>query len=123
MGKIHKVHRILLAAAGGIIILMAAWPGRLPFDSAGSALASAVQILFAVLGALLISYALHEIHQALVPLGWSAFFLGNVVTFLAGNSDGMMADLAIVIMAGVPGAVLLIIGIRMFLQNKRRVVS
>ncbi len=80
-------------------------------------------ILLAVAGALLLSYAARQIHPAAVPLLWSAFFLGNVAAFLAGNSDGMMADLAVVMMAGIPGMVLLIISIRIFLRDRRRAVS
>jgi len=118
-----RLHRILLAAAGGTIILALVWP-RLDYGiyvtDTEKLFGDIFAILLAVLGAVLVSYALHEIHPALVPLGWVMVFLGNLTAFLAGNSDGFGADLAMVILAGIPGMVLTIVSIRMYLNGRRQ---
>ena len=121
-----KRNRILLAASVGIILLMIVWP-RLAHGiyvtDFSKMFGDIVAILLVVFGALLVSYAAHEIHAASVPLLWSTFFLYPLVRFLFGNSDGLMADLAMIIMMGIPGTWLLIISIRMFWRARQRAVK
>ncbi|PVV84042.1 hypothetical protein [Dehalogenimonas alkenigignens] len=117
-----KTHRIL-AAAGGIIILALVWPVLgygIYFTDPLNSIMGALTIFLFLVGALLVSYAAREIHPALAPSMWGILFLTFLVRFLAGNSDGPMEDLGIILMAGIPGAVLLFIGLKIYLRDRRR---
>lgn len=119
-----KVHKILLSAVAGTIILALVWPVLsygIYFTDPLTTLMGALTILLVVGGALLLSYAAQQIHPALVPLLWAAFFLVPLARFLAGNSDGLMEDLAWVLFSGIPGIWLLIISLRTLLGAKRPV--
>ncbi|KTB47690.1 hypothetical protein DEALK_05350 [Dehalogenimonas alkenigignens] len=118
-----KTHRIILAAAGGIIILALVWPVLgygIYFTDPLNSIMGALTIFLFLVGALLVSYAAREIHPALAPSMWGILFLTFLVRFLAGNSDGPMEDLGIILMAGIPGAVLLFIGLKIYLRDRRR---
>jgi hypothetical protein len=119
-----KAHKIALSAGAGIIILALVWPvldyGIYFTDPMGTLL-GVFTILLAVTGALLLSYAARQVHPALVPLLWAAFFLLPLVRFLAGNSDGPMEDLAWILFLGTPGIWLLVISVRTSLKARRSI--
>jgi hypothetical protein len=119
-----KTHKIALSAAAGILILALLWPvldyGIYFTDPMGTLLGM-LTISLALVGALLLSYAARQVHPALVPLLWAAFFLVPLVRFLAGNSEGPMEDLAWILFSGTPGVWLLVIGLRMLLKSRKSI--
>jgi ammonia channel protein AmtB len=123
MERQKKIHRIILTATAGVVILALVWPvlgyGVYFTDPLNSIMGALTIVLF-LAGALLVSYAAREIHPALAPSLWGILFLAFLVRFLAGNSDGPMEDLGIILMAGIPGVVLLYIGLRTYLRGRRR---
>lgn len=123
MERQKKTHRIILAATGGIIILALVWPvlgyGIYFTDPLNSIMGALTLIVF-LAGALLVSYAAREIHPALVLAVWGILFLAHRVRFLAGNIEGFMAGLIMTIMLGIPGVILLFVGLRTYLCGRRR---
>lgn len=103
------------------MILALVWPVMdygIYFTGPIETLMGVVTVLLGVGGALLLSYAAHEIHPALVPILWAALFLVTLARFLAGNSEGLMEDLAWIFFLGIPGIVLLIVGLRVLVKAR-----
>ncbi|QNT75536.1 hypothetical protein [Dehalogenimonas etheniformans] len=116
-----RIHKILISTTVGILILALVWPVMdygIYFTGPIETLMGVVTVLLGVGGALLLSYAAHEIHPALVPILWAALFLVTLARFLAGNSEGLMEDLAWIFFLGIPGIVLLIVGLRVLVKAR-----
>ncbi|MEL7562868.1 hypothetical protein [Dehalogenimonas sp. 4OHTPN] len=118
-----KLHKIFLAAAGGVVILALVWPvlnyGIYFTDPLNSIMGALTLIVF-LAGALLVSYAAREVHPVLVLAVWGILFLAHLVRFLAGNIEGFMAGLIMTMTLGIPGVILSFIGLRTYLRSRRQ---
>ncbi len=111
MGKIQKVHRILLAAAGGIALVAVGW---LWLSARFEPLFPTFGIISIMLGLLLLSYVVFQIHEGLMALFWSGLF------FLSGWvwSNIWEANLFTLGITIIPGAGLFVFGLLLLTKER-----
>ena len=106
----NKHRKILLATAAGIALVAVGW---LWLSARFYPLFPTLGIIPAMLGLLLISYAVFQIHEGLMALFWSGLFFASGWTW----SNIWETNLFTIATTIIPGAGLLLFSIHLFLKK------
>ncbi|MDV2989604.1 MAG: hypothetical protein P3T54_05605 [Dehalogenimonas sp.] len=110
----NKLQRYLFIAASGIALIALSWlwmVGELGFYAV-------LGIVPGLLGLLLISYALYQVHEVLLAFFWGSLFLASALHWLS-ISENYGTDILAILLMGIPGAGLLVFGLRLLFKRRR----
>ena len=106
----RKIHRILLAAAGGILLVAVGWL----WMAAELGVHAIWGSIPALLGLLLVSYAIFQVHEGLMALFWSVLFFLAALAYPNIWEPNMVFTATMLIL----GVWLLVLGIHILLKKQ-----